>query len=122
MVTLLSRHCGRHRFAEFHPAIQSRIERIVRHFQDVDQHQHLPILDLTYPHLDFRYPAAAQIPSRFLKFDRELRLRPAAPASNFSHLPTYNILVLHAPRWEAPVFLSPLPGLPLLTTSRGHTP
>lgn len=72
-----------------------RIEGFVRHVQNVNQKQHLPVFDLSYPHFDFGDLAPTEIPSGFLKFSRKHRLGPAAPRPDSSHLASDDVLVFH---------------------------
>ena len=95
-IVLLLRHCGSEGVAKLRFWIEARIEGLVRSFEEVNQKQHLPIFHLPDAHFDFRDLASADVPSGFLEFPRQLRLRPAAIAPDAPHLPTDDILVIHA--------------------------
>lgn len=89
-------HGGSQAFTKRMFGIKARVEGFVRSFQEVNQKHHLPILNLTDSHLDFRDLASTDVPTRFLKLFSESRLRPAATTPDPPHLPANNILVIHA--------------------------
>lgn len=62
----------------------------------MNQQHHLPILYLPDSHFDFREFASADVPSGYLKFPCEFSLGPSAIVPDPSHLPTDDVLVLHA--------------------------
>ena len=68
----------------------------MRSFEEANEEHHLPVFHFPDSHFDFRDLAPTDVPSSFLKFSRQIRLGPAAIAPNAPHLPTDDVLVIHA--------------------------
>ena len=77
----LFRHHSGESIAERSVGIEMRIEGFVRLAEDADQQHHLPIFHFPDSHFDFRDFTATDVPSGYLEFPRQIRLRPVANSS-----------------------------------------
>ena len=100
---MLSGHRGSQGVAKRLFWIEAWVEALVWSFEEVHQKHHLPIFHLPDSHFDFRDFASTDVPSGPLEFSRQLRLRPAAIAPYAPHLPTDDILMIHAARKDSKI-------------------